>query len=89
VVYRHQTDYDSQVKTPVQLAQRLRRDGFTHLLVAESDGQRGIRYQDTLSRLVDQAEELRTRQPLFLTLTEYEFADTDGASRRYRLLMLR
>lgn len=53
VIYRGQTHYDQAVRDAGQLARRLRHDGFTHLLVAASEGPRGIRYDDTLSRLVD------------------------------------
>lgn len=93
VIYRGQTQYDQSVRNAGQLATRLRRDGFTHLLVAASEGSQGIRYDDTLSRLVDTPATVPPDGPRvappFLTLAEYRFADRDGALRHYRLLMVR
>ncbi len=89
VVYRHRTRYHDQVRQGSDLVAQLRRDGFTHLLVASAQGESGIRYQDTLGQLVEAARRSSPDRPPFLTLTEYEFADRDGARRHYQLLMLR
>jgi len=88
VVYRRCSEYQRSIHEPSELSDRLRREGFTHLLLAESTGDEGIRFDPTLSRLVDQELAAVGNQSL-VCLTEYEFEDSDGALRRYRLMMLR
>jgi hypothetical protein len=66
----------------------LRRAGFTHLLLAENVGQKGVQYDATLARLAKAAQNAGAGDSL-LTLTDYTFADADGGLRRYRLVMLR
>jgi hypothetical protein len=85
-VFRRATHYDQQIEHPTDLAGLLRDSGFTHLLLAEAAGP-GIRYNSRLSKLVEAARE---EEPwAWLDLADYEFRDTDGALRRYRLVALR
>jgi len=86
--YRRRTRYDEDVSDPVELGHRLRRAGFTHLLLAETVAGQGIRYDSTLSRLADAQLSSRAADDL-CKLTEYLFQDSDGAVRRYRLVELR
>ena len=67
---------------------RLRDAGFTHLLLAENVGDRGIQYDPTLSRLAEAQWESEAGESL-VKLAEYRFPDVDGAIRRYRLMALR
>jgi len=87
-IYRRRTAYDRQISRPTDLSRQLRRRGFTHVLLAENLGEQGIQFDPTLSRLVDAQWAADGGQSL-VKLTEYRFADSDGAVRRYRLLMLR
>jgi len=86
-IYRRQTDYDRGISTPDDLARRLRADGFTHLLLAESLNDSGVHYNDTLSRLANLAPP--GAESPFEVLTDYEFSDGDEAVRRYRLVALK
>ena len=88
IVYRRLTRYDLDVSSPAVLGERLRRDGFTHLLLAENLSSRGIQYDGTLSLLADAQRAARGEESL-PALTEYRFTDSDGGVRRYRLMMLR
>lgn len=85
-LYRHRTGYD-KLAVPGELSRLLRRDGFTHLLLAENLSGSGIRYNQTLSRLVDTA--LRDGSRSFEQLAQHEAQDADGVVRRYRLIALR
>lgn len=87
-LYRRRTGYDRRLASPRDLSLRLRNDGFTHLLLAESDDSSGIRYNSTLSRLVDRAIEADGGASLE-SLAQHQFEDADGAVRRYRLFALR
>ena len=87
-VYRRRTRYDEDVCEPLELGHRLRRAGFTHLLLAETVAGEGIQYDSTLSRLADAQLSTRATDDL-CKLTEYLFEDSDGAVRRYRLVELR
>ena len=84
-IYRRLTHYDRSFDDAAgsQPLDRLRQAGFTHLLLAESLSDEGIQYDPTLSRLAD-ADDTELD-----VLTEYTFADRDGAVRRYRLVELR
>ncbi len=84
--FRQRTQYDRQLASPQDLGRHLRQAGFTHLLLAENQGPRGIDYDPVLSRLVDRAADGSDE---FLTLVDYRFADADGGVRRYRLVRLR
>jgi hypothetical protein len=86
--YRRRTQYDHQLHDPAELCRTLRRDGFTHLLLAENVGQQGIQFDDTLSRLVD-AQRPSDAEASLIKLAEYQFPDCDGGLRRYRLVMLK
>lgn len=84
-VFRRTTLYDQHLEHPAQLAQTLRNEGFTHLVLAEASGP-GIRYNNRLSNLVTAA---RSVDPTaWQDLVDYTFQDTDGALRRYRLIAL-
>lgn len=85
--YRRRTRYDLEVDKPADLCRTLRRAGFTHLLLAENAGSQGIQFDDTLSRLVD-AQWANDPTHSLLKLADYQFRDSDGALRRYRLVML-
>jgi hypothetical protein len=83
-LYRRRTGYNQSGR---DLATTLRNDGFQYLLLAESTGDDGIEFDGTLSRLVDR--QLRTDgEANFRQLAEYNFQDTDGAARHYRLLRI-
>lgn len=86
--YRRRTRYDLRVHDPFDLCRTLRRAGFTHLLLAENTGKQGIQFDDTLSRLAD-AQWASDAKDSLLKLADYQFLDSDGALRRYRLVMLR
>ena len=87
-IYRRQTDYARQISSPDELACYLQAAGFTHLLLAESLNDRGIRYNNTLSRLADASLASAAKNSLDV-LIDYQFKDPDGAVRRYRLVALR
>ena len=87
-LYRRRTGYDRQLGRPSDLSRRLRDDGFTHLLLADALSGSGIRYNPTLSRLVERAIEEDGTASLEC-LAHHEFEDADGALRRYRLIALR
>jgi len=84
--YRRRTHYDRQITDPAQLSRQLRDAGFTYLLLAETLTGDGLQYDPTLSRLTD--AQIATGDKELLTLTDYHFADADGAVRRYRLVKL-
>lgn len=81
-LYRRRTAYDRSQR---DLAGQLRRDGFRYLLLAESTGDAGIEYDARLSQLVDQSMQ-RDGEIDFHELAAYDFRDSDGAERRYRLI---
>lgn len=87
-VYRRRTHYEQTLESPLELSRQLRAAGFTHLLLAESENDRGIQYEPTLSRLVA-AQADAGGEALLSCLGGYRFEDSDGAVRRYRLMMLR
>lgn len=87
-IYRRRTGYDRGIESPEQLRDRLRAAGFTHLLLAESLNDAGIRYNGTLSRLADIPAAPRPGAP-FDVLVDYQFKDADQAVRRYRLVALK
>ncbi len=87
-IYRRYTGYDQRITDPVCFSRQLRDAGFTHLLLAEAVGGKGIRYDPTLSRLADAQLSSEAARDLF-KLTDYQYHDTDGTVRRYRLVMLR
>ncbi len=87
-IYRRQTGYDRTITDPSDLSRSLREAGFTHLLLAENVAEEGIQYDPVLSRLAD-AEMAQGESSSLLELADYRFEDSDGAVRRYRLIMLR
>jgi hypothetical protein len=86
--YRRRTGYQRGLASPADLSPRLRADGFTHLLLADAIGGDGIRYNPTLSRLVDEAMHEDGGATLEC-LVQRDFEDADGVTRRYRLVALR
>ncbi len=87
-IYRRRTGYDRRLSSPAALGRQLREAGFTHLLLAESLNDSGVRYNDSLSRMAVAA--LSSGKVASLeVLTDYRFEDRDGAVRRYRLIALR
>jgi hypothetical protein len=85
--FRRATRYDCRVTAPASLSPRLRELGFSHLLLAETLDGPGIRFDPTLSRLVD--EQSRADRRSLQVLVDYHFRDSDGTLRRYRLVALR
>lgn len=81
-LYRRRTWYD---RADLDFASQLRRDGFDYILLAETAGGPGIRYDDTLTKLVDRALAVRHQRD-FYSLAEYSIRDADGAERTYRLV---
>lgn len=80
-IYRRVTRYQQQTTPPREFGRSLRRQGFTHLLLAENISPRGIQYDPTLSRLAD-------ADPSLNCLISTTFRDTDGGRRLYRLVEL-
>lgn len=90
-IYRRETAYDRSVdnaEVSHAFADELRRRGFTHLLVAHNEARDGIHYEPTLARLIESHERLHDCHCL-ARLANYGFHDTDGATRRYQLYLLR
>jgi hypothetical protein len=87
-IYRRRTRYHHGLASPGDLSRRLRGDGFTHILLADSIRGSGIRYNPTLSRLVEAAIQSDGGATLEC-LAQREFEDADGVVRRYRLIALR
>lgn len=88
-IFRRETGYDRQAATDEECYHRLRQHGFTHVLLAEANGSDGIRFDDTLRRLVDSQPQDLARRDGPLCISDYRFVDADGQQRRYRLMMLR
>ncbi len=87
-VFRRDTNYAQHRAPHRSLSSTLRARGFTHVLLAEAQGPSGIHYDNTLSQLVDKELAGPGRAEL-LCLSDYQFLDTDGANRHYRLFWLR
>ena len=87
-IYRRRTGYDRGIESPEQLCNRLLAAGFTHLLLAESLNDAGIRYNDTLVRLAAVGSRKQSNAA-FDVLADYRFQDDDDAIRRYRLVALK
>lgn len=87
-LYRRRTGYDRTLGSPHELSRRLRSDGFTHLLLADTLRGSGIHFNPTLSRLVDEATAADGGATLEC-LAQRDFEDADGVVRRYRLIALR
>lgn len=85
-IFRRATLYDQHLEHPAQLADALKQQGFTHLVLAEATGS-GVRYNNRLSDLVAAARAVDPAD--WQDLVDYEFLDADGALRRYRLVELR
>ncbi len=85
-VFRRATQYDEWIDQPAELSGMLRAAGFSHVLLAEATGP-GIRYNGRLSKLVAAARDQRPSE--YVDLADYEFRDTDGSLRRYRLIALK
>ena len=81
-IFRLRTGYDARVEPGPEAVGWLRDAGFTHALLLESTGDDGIRFEATLNRL------LAPCLAELPSLLHYEFRDSDGAVRRYRLLAL-
>jgi hypothetical protein len=87
-IYRRATHYEQTLHVP-QLARELRKLGFTHVLLVEKTGARE-RESTTLNQLVAKAETGEPRVGRRLAcLDEYQFVDSDGVTRNYRLIELR
>jgi hypothetical protein len=88
-IYRRATGYDRAIAGK-PLADELKARGFTHLLLVGSIGTSGIRFDSTLAELVDRQRrhEIWSNRRL-LMLDDYDFVDSDGVTRNYRLIELR
>lgn len=85
-IYRRNTRYHHQAtETSEPLENRLKAEGFTHLLLAEKESGEG--YDRTLSTLADDAIAARPATGPF-ALREWR-GEVAGETRRYRLLLLR
>jgi hypothetical protein len=84
-LYRRRTAYDRDLLSPAGLSQRLRQGGFTHLLLAEAISGSGIRYNQTLRRLVDAA---MAEGDSLECVAQHDGQDAAGVVRRYRLIAL-
>ncbi len=90
-VYRREEGYDQELASPAELGRHLRRQGFTHLLLAENVSGGGIEFDPTLSRLADAQiahDATADDDHALLPLTEYHYIDAEGAERRYRLMAI-
>jgi hypothetical protein len=87
-IYRRRTGYHERLTSPRDLSRQLRRDGFTHVLLADAIRGEGIRYNPTLRCLVEEAIGADGGATLEC-LAEHDFQDADGVTRRYRLVALR
>jgi hypothetical protein len=83
--FRRAAPYSGQLTDATELVARLRAAGFTHLLLAEADGE-AARYNDTLSRHVAAAQAAAPAQQV--TLLRYDFHESDGGTRHYQLVEL-
>jgi hypothetical protein len=101
-LYRRRTGYDRRVRGPGDLSRGLRAEGFTHLLLAQvgpaeeggaAQAARGVAHDGTLARLVDGQQAAEAALPpsarSLAVLAAYDFCDSDGFRRRYRLVELR
>lgn len=87
-VFRRQIPYHKAVCSPGDLSHVLRQLGFTHVLLVENQSGCGITFDPLLAQLVDR--QLQSPQADRLVLkTQYQFRDSEGAIRQYRLLELR
>jgi len=87
----HPSGANDSAATPGTVTRRLRELGFTHLLLVENRAERGIQFDPTLPRLLDQETRTSGRRAearLPRPLVEYDFRDRDGAVRHYRLVSL-
>lgn len=85
-IFRRRTGYSREL-APGTLDDALRRYGFTHVLLAETEGSKTTSYDGTLSTLVDRetSRESTPRAPVFTASGR----DVDGNVRRYRVFELR
>jgi hypothetical protein len=83
-VYRARTQYHTYIDAPLALAQRLRSDGFSHVLLVE---EAGSERDDTLGELIRTLEARGFHRP-WRDVVEGEGRDQEGHLRRYRLLRL-
>lgn len=87
-LYRRRTQYPQMAKNAAAVWPRLKADGFSHLLTAESTGSPGGGYDVTLSLLADAAT--AADSPAAPTVVrQWLHTDVDGVARRYRLWELR
>ncbi len=85
-LYRRRTHYDEQLASPTELGEQLRRDGFTHLLLAEAaDGDPSC-YSGRLRELVERACSAGDRT--LRTLETFSSSDAEQGVRHYRLVCL-
>ena len=80
-VYRRVTRYHEKVSPPGDFGLFMRRAGFSHLLLVENRGRRGLEFDPTLRRLADV-------DPSITRVMGTSFNDSDGGQRYYRLMAL-
>lgn len=83
-MYRERTQYHLAIDTPLALTQRLRRDGFSHMLLMERANDAG---DNTLSELVRSLESQGFHTP-WREVAAGDGRDPEGNLRHYRLLRL-
>ena len=84
-LFRRRTGYDALAARPGDLCDLLQNAGFSHLLLAETRGTSAAGYEPALSNLVDR-ELHRSGDARLATRLQYDFTDSDGVTRRYRLM---
>jgi len=87
-LYRRRTHYNQYIASPAELIRRLRRAGFTHLLLAEDVGIPASASDLAVGTLVE-ANRPASGDTSLGELIHYRFHGTDGATRHYRLIRLR
>lgn len=86
-IFRRTTHYAQRVTDPGDLSRVLRAEGFSHLLLAETLAGSGIDFDPTLRRLADAQSQADPER--LVSMGSYDFRESDGTVRRYRLMLLR
>ncbi len=82
LAHRRRTGLGTHDESPDAIAETLRRDGFTHILLCPPEPQDAVEFDPTLSRRL--GPWLDRRDPLYLQ----SITDPDGVTRRYSIYAL-
>ncbi|MHB1557057.1 MAG: ArnT family glycosyltransferase, partial [Isosphaeraceae bacterium] len=82
LAHRRRTGLGRQGEHPDQIVERLRTEGFTHLMLCPPVPESAVEFDPTLGRLL--APWLARRQPIY----RRDIADGDGVLRRYAIYEL-